>query len=159
MALVQRTDNTLHATHWQGAIPLNYRYTAGRAGQKFLMHLKDKGELLATTCNDCGVTYMPAAIFCERCLARLEDTYEALPARGEVHAVTVCHEDYRGTRRDEPSIVAMIRVDGTEGGLLHWLGELEAKEVTIGMKVEAVLEPAGKRVGSILDIRYFKPVG
>ncbi len=159
MALVQRIDNTTEATNWTGAIPLNYRYTAGRAGQKFLMHLKEKGELLATTCKDCGVTYVPPMIFCERCLARIEDTYTPLPARGTVHTFTVCHEDYRGARKDAPSIVAMIRIDGTDGGLLHWLGNVDAADVEIGMKVEAVMKPTGERAGSVLDIQYFGPVG
>jgi uncharacterized OB-fold protein len=41
---------------------------------------------------------------------------------------------------------------------MHMLGEVEPKEVKIGMKVQAVWKPAAEREGSILDIAYFKPV-
>jgi uncharacterized OB-fold protein len=158
MALVERTEKTTDATNWQSGIPLNYRYTAGRAGQKFLIHLKEKGEFLATNCAECGVTYVPPMIYCERCLARIEETFTPLPARGRVHAFTICHETYDGTRKEEPSIVALIRIDGADGGFLHWLGEVDAAAVEIGMKVEAVMKSKGQRKGSVLDIKHFKPI-
>jgi hypothetical protein len=51
----------------------------------------------------------------------------------------------------------VIAIDGSDGGFLHTLGEVEPGEVTIGMKVEAVWKPVGERTGSILDIEYFRP--
>jgi probable rRNA maturation factor len=42
-------------------------------------------------------------------------------------------------------------------GILHLLGEVEPKDVEIGMKVEAVWKPAKEREGAITDIRYFRP--
>jgi len=42
-------------------------------------------------------------------------------------------------------------------GLVHRLGEVEPEEVEIGMPVEIVLKPKEERIGSILDIKYFKP--
>jgi uncharacterized OB-fold protein len=38
------------------------------------------------------------------------------------------------------------------------MGEVELDQVEIGMTVEAVFKPKSKRIGSILDIKYFKPV-
>ena len=35
---------------------------------------------------------------------------------------------------------------------------VKPEEVEIGMPVEIVLKPEGERIGSILDIKYFKPV-
>jgi hypothetical protein len=51
----------------------------------------------------------------------------------------------------------VIAIDGSDGGFLHTLGEVEPDAVTIGMKVEAVWRPMGERTGSILDIAYFRP--
>jgi uncharacterized OB-fold protein len=51
----------------------------------------------------------------------------------------------------------VIAIDGSDGGFLHTLGEVEPDAVTIGMKVEAVWKPVGERTGSILDIAYFRP--
>jgi uncharacterized OB-fold protein len=53
----------------------------------------------------------------------------------------------------------VIRLDGTsEGGFLHLLGEVAPDDVRAGMEVEAVWKPPGERAGSILDIRYFRPL-
>jgi uncharacterized OB-fold protein len=61
---------------------------------------------------------------------------------------------------DEPEIPAVIDIDGTQPavGIMHLLGEVDPKAVEIGMKVQAVWKPAEEREGSILDIKYFKPV-
>ena len=61
--------------------------------------------------------------------------------------------------KKEPVIMAMIRLDGTQGGVVHYLGEIKPEDVTIGMAVQAVLKPKKERKGSITDIKYFKPVG
>jgi len=47
---------------------------------------------------------------------------------------------------------------GPTGLLVHRLGETTAEEVEIGLPVVAVLRPRRQRKGSLLDIRYFKPV-
>jgi uncharacterized OB-fold protein len=57
--------------------------------------------------------------------------------------------------------IAVINVDGpTPGmGFLHYLGEIESeKHIKVGMKVQAVWKPESERTGSILDIKYFKPI-
>ncbi len=157
MALVERLEKTTDAGYWTGAIPLNYRYTAGRAGQKFLTHLRDEGELLATTCSDCQVTYVPPMIYCERCLNRLEDTYAPLPAQGVIQAFTVCHEDYTGAPKEQASVVALVKIDGATGSMIHRIGGVEPAAIEVGMRVKAVLKPKGEREGSILDIEHFAP--
>jgi uncharacterized OB-fold protein len=61
---------------------------------------------------------------------------------------------------EEPELPAVIRLDGTsEGGFLHTLGEVAPEDVRIGMAVEAVWKPLEHRIGSILDIAYFRPTG
>ena len=43
-------------------------------------------------------------------------------------------------------------------GFMHMLGEVDPKEVHIGMNVKAVWKPPEAREGSVTDILYFKPV-
>jgi uncharacterized OB-fold protein len=45
-----------------------------------------------------------------------------------------------------------------DGGIIHRIGEVEPESLAFGMQMEAVLEPKSKRQGSILDIKYFRPV-
>jgi uncharacterized OB-fold protein len=41
---------------------------------------------------------------------------------------------------------------------MHLLGEVDPKEIKIGMKVKAVWKETQDREGAITDIRYFKPI-
>ncbi len=157
MALIERMKKTTDITYWEGRIPMNYVYTAGRAGEKFFRTLM-KGKITGAKCNNCSILYVPPRTYCEKCFVRLEDSYVDVGLRGTVHTFAQSHEAFDGSRKEKPSIVAMIRIDGAQGGLYHWLGEVDFDKVHIGMPVEAVFKPAKSREGSILDIKYFKPI-
>jgi len=156
MALIERHQKTTDISYWQGQIPMSYVYTVGRAGEKFLRGIME-GKVFGARCEACQLTYVPPRIYCEKCFARLEDHYIDVGIQGTVHTFTLCHEAYDGTQKERPSIVAVIRIDKTAGGVVHWLGEVEFKDVFIGMPVVAIFAPEAERQGSILDIKYFKP--
>ena len=153
MSLLERDPNAPQA--WFGEMPITSRYTAGLAGEKFLRAIKDEGKFLGSHCDRCGITYVPARQFCERCMDELDETVD-IGTQGEVHTFTLLFENLDGTPREEPEIVAFISLG--DGGLVHKLDEVELDDLDIGMPVEAVLKPKGEREGSILDIKYFKPV-
>jgi hypothetical protein len=158
MALVERNQLTTHNTKWKGEIPLEYLYTAGRAGERFLRAIKEEGKFIGTRNEELGITYVPPRAYCEHTMESLEDSYVDVPNRGTVETFTISYENYDGSPKDNPTIVAMVVLEGTDGGLVHWLGEIDPEEVMIGMVVEAVFKPENEREGSILDIKYFKPV-
>lgn len=156
MGLAQRHHSTADLTHWRGEIPVNYVYTAGRAGERFLRGLME-GKLVAAQCHTCQVTFLPPRTYCERCFARIEDSFVEVPPKGRVHTYTVCHKKLDGTPSPRPVLLAVIKIAGTDGALVHYLDKVKAENVYIGMAVEAVLQPKKERKGSILDIKYFKP--
>lgn len=139
---------------WQDVLPITNRYTFGLAGEKFFRTLKEKGCILGTHCSHCDHTYVPATIFCERCLSQLDEWVD-VGISGEVHTFTILHVGVDGNMRDTPEVIAFIRFG--DGGLIHRLGEINPEQVEIGMTVQAVFKPASERIGSILDIEYFKP--
>jgi hypothetical protein len=96
-------------------------------------------------------------MFCERCFADLEVWVE-VPNRGTVFTYTVLFRDLDEKPLDPPKIVAYVKLDGADGGLVHYMGGVEPDTVYIGMPVEAVFKDAAEREGSVLDIRYFRPV-
>jgi hypothetical protein len=55
-----------------------------------------------------------------------------------------------------PFAYGIIKLDGADTGFAHIIGEVNPKDLKIGIRVKAVFKD--KRVGSILDISYFKPV-
>lgn len=139
---------------WTGEFPVANRYTFGLAGERFFQAIKERGQFLGTRCPQCQRIYFPAATFCERCFHELDDWIELDPV-GEVETYTILSVDENGTSLQEPMIIAFIRIE--DGGIIHHLGEVDAKEIFFGMPVEAVLKPPAERQGSILDILYFKP--
>ncbi|MCI0519028.1 MAG: Zn-ribbon domain-containing OB-fold protein [Chloroflexi bacterium] len=153
MSLIMRNHDAPAA--WPGNLPVTNRYTFGLAGEKFFRKLKEEGRIYGTHCPACDHTYVPAAAFCERCLNELTEWVEVEPV-GEIHTFTALFENYDGSRRETPELVAFVRLG--DGGLVHRLGEIGPEQVEIGMEVEAVFKPAEERSGSILDILYFKPV-
>jgi uncharacterized protein len=141
---------------WHGDLPVTSRYTAGLAGERFFRALKDEGRILGSHCPRCDVTYVPGRVFCERCLAELDDWVD-VGLIGEVHTFTLLFENLDGSHRAEPIAVAFVALG--DGGIVHTLGDVAPEDVYIGMTVEAVLKPPAERVGGIHDIACFRPVG
>lgn len=156
MALIERLQRSPDATFWPGKIPMNYVYTAGRAGEEFYKALRDKGRFIGSRCEECDTVYVPPRIFCERCFERLEGKFVTVKSHGIVVSITECHETY-DEKPKKPSLVAAIQLEGADTVIFHRLGEVDAEACYIGMPVVAVLEPKSKRTGSILDVKYFKP--
>lgn len=156
MALKERISEASELTAWKGEIPVNYLYTYGIAGEKFFRGIMEKGTFLATKCNRCNISYVPPRMYCERCFDELNN-YTDAGLKGEVHTYTVCHSDISGNKLDKPKILAFVRIDGTDGGLIHTL-DVQPNNARIGMKVKAILKDAASRTGGIGDIEGFKPL-
>lgn len=139
-----------------GEILVYGQYTFGIAGERFFREIKDNGRIMGTRCEQCSLTYVPPRIYCERCFDGLKE-WVAVPSTGTVHTYTIAHFGLDGAQLPEPTIIAMVQLDGVYGGLVHQLGEVRPAEVKIGMPVEVVFKDKAERVGSINDIAYFKP--
>lgn len=153
MSLLERFPNA--PTYWSGHLPITSRYTYGPAAERFFRAIKDEAQIYGTYCPHCQHTYVPAVSFCERCLGELTE-WVPVGNQGVVHTYTLLHVNYDGSPREEPLIVAFVRLG--DGGLVHFLEGLRPEEIEIGLQVEAVFKPKAQRKGSILDIRGFRPI-
>ena len=153
MSLLERDKNAPQSC--LGNLPVTSRYTFGLAGEKFFRSIKDEGKILGTQCPKCERIYVPAVLFCERCLSELDEWID-VGTKGQVHTFTFLYESYDGTPLSEPELVALVSFG--DGGIIHRLGEVEPNNIEIGMLVEAVFKPTEERTGAITDITYFKPV-
>ncbi|MHA2003961.1 MAG: Zn-ribbon domain-containing OB-fold protein [Candidatus Thorarchaeota archaeon] len=151
-----KNTNPLKLQHLVGDMEADYIYTPGVAGDKFFKALRDEGKLLATHCESCNHTYMPPRMYCERCFSKLDKWVEA-ESTGVVDTFTLVAEDRNGEKLTEPVLVAFIRINKTDGGLLHRLGGVDPESVKIGLKVKAVLKDKGNRTGGLTDIDHFAP--
>ena len=145
----------MNPTKVPGELSVSFRYTPGVGNTAFFEALRDRGVFIGSRCEDCGVTYLPARIFCERCLAELEPSLECGP-EGELVSWTVVRVDVDDQPLDRTVAYGLVRLDGADTVLLHRLLDMEG-EPTIGARMRAVL--AADRDGSILDIEGFAPSG
>ncbi|MDP9242066.1 MAG: OB-fold domain-containing protein, partial [Actinomycetota bacterium] len=140
----------------EGDFPVQHRYTAGVANKVFFEALRDRGVFLGSRCESCEITYVPARLFCERCFAELSAGVESGP-RGAVESFTVGYVGVDGSPLDEPSTLGLVRLDGADTVLMHFLTGFGDEPLEIGQPVEAVLRPSAQRTGSILDVEGFRP--
>ncbi len=158
MSLLHRIEHVGDALAWPGDMPTEGRYTAGIAGERFFRAIKEEGQFLATVCLECDITYMPPRLYCEQCFAHLDEWTEVEPV-GHVHTFTVVHRDLDEQQLPEPRVLAFVALHDTDGGLVHYLGEVDPEDIYLGMPVEPLLKEPEKRRGSITDIEYFRPTG
>ncbi len=154
--MLEKLSDPGEIKRWEGEIPVRHRYTPGVAGEVFFTALRDRGEILGSRCERCEYTYVPARLFCERCFAELVADAQVGPG-GELVSFTVGYVGVEGEPLPEPLTLGLVRLDGADAVLFHFLIEAGDEPLEIGQRVEAVLKPEGERTGSILDISGFRP--
>ena len=152
MTLLDKDPNAPEV--WLGDLPVTSRYTYGLAGERFFRAIKDQARIYGTYCSACDHTYVPATLFCERCLGEV-DQWVDVGTTGKVHTFTLLFKNYDGSPKQVPEIIAFIRLG--DGGIIHRIAGVDPFDMAIDLKVEAVFKPAEERTGSILDITHFQP--
>ncbi|MEE8174519.1 MAG: Zn-ribbon domain-containing OB-fold protein, partial [Dehalococcoidia bacterium] len=138
----------------QGSIEISYEWSAGIAGSRFFQEIRDNKRIMGTKCPKCSRVLVPPRIFCEECFVDVEEWVE-VSSKGELVTFGESYLGTDGSKLKEPWIVGIIRLDGADGGLIHYIGEARPEELKIGMRMEAVFNE--KRNGNILDIKHFRP--
>lgn len=147
-------ENQSQPIKLQGSIEISYEWSAGIAGSRFFQEIRDNKRIMGTKCPKCGRVLVPPRIFCEECFVDVEEWVE-VSSKGELVTFGESYLGTDGSKLKEPWIVGIIRLDGADGGLIHYIGEARPEELKIGMRMEAVFNE--KRNGNILDIKHFRP--
>jgi len=142
---------------WRGRMPVEFLYTAGAAGERFFDTLRRRDAFAVTHCAACNLTYLPPRLYCERCFDDLSGTWREVPPVGRVHTFTVVRVDGTGAPLPAPEIIAYVRIDGTDGGMVSRLLQVDAAAVSIEMPVRAVLAPRRRRRSNLADLLGFAP--
>jgi uncharacterized OB-fold protein len=122
----------------EGKISVPYSWTVGSILSRFYCELRDNAKIWANRCPSCGKVFVPPKIKCIDCYEDLHDWME-LPGTGTVETA-----------------YGIIKMDGADTGMVHFIGDVDPEEVKVGMRVEAVFED--EREGNILDIKHFRPI-
>jgi uncharacterized OB-fold protein len=135
---------------------LRYAWDTGVAMGRFLSELK-AGRIVGRRCERCQRVLVPPRMFCERCF-RPTTAWQYVEDSGTISTFSESYIRWDVSRVAEPILIAVVELDGaSQGGFLHFMGEVKPEDLRIGMKVKAVWKPPEERQGSILDIRYFRP--
>ena len=141
---------------YHGQVYIPNQYAAGAVGSRFLTQLRDKKKILGTRCPTCNRVYVPARSICKDCFGQLTQWVE-VSDKGTLLTYTICNELNSMQPAETPLAYGIVQLDGADTGFVHMLGEVEPEQLRIGMRVQAVFKD--EREASILDIRYFKPLG
>jgi len=140
----------------QGFVIMPYKYSVGSLASKFFIDLRDKKKITAAKCPKCGFVNFPPRSVCPKCFSKIEDLVE-LPATGTLVTFTQVHYDSAVQAVKPPYAMGVIKMDGADTSMVHFLGDVDFKNLKAGMKLEPVFTE--KRNANILDIKYFKPAG
>lgn len=138
-----------------GRIKVPYTWWVGETGSRFFVSLRDEGKILGTWCPDCDMVFVPPRKACGRCFNQ-DMSWREVGPRGTL--VTYTTPGYREDIHplDPPFAYGIIKLDGADTGLTHLLSEYEEGQLKCGLRVAPVF--SGNPEGTILDIRYFRPV-
>jgi uncharacterized protein len=151
--LLEKITNNAEVRTWRDHIPLDWKYTAGEAGERFLQLLK-QGKIQASICRSCGKTYLPPKIFCKDCFVQVTEWREVPEGTGYIYSFTKARSS---EGKDPPQLLLLVKFEGIEGGLL---GKFKAgrEEPRIGMKIKPIFKKKDQRKGELTDIDYFEKI-
>ena len=141
------------------AMDLAWRYASGAAMERFCAGLTER-RIRALRCDGCGRRILPPRPLCGDCNLPLHDWVDVAD-EGTVQAWTVVHVPILDARTGQPRPVpygmALIRLDGADTTLNHFLAEADPAALRIGLRVRAVWRE--QCLGAMDDIAHFEVVG
>ena len=136
---------------------IEIQHTASLPETAFLRGLEE-GKLLGARTGEHGKVYFPPKEADPATGLEL-DTFIELPDRGTVTTFAIINIPFAGQRIKPPYVAAYVLLDGADIAFLHLIQEIDATEVRMGMRVEAVWKPREEWGLGIDNIEYFKPTG
>ncbi|TDV52347.1 Zn-ribbon domain-containing OB-fold protein [Actinophytocola oryzae] len=138
-------------------VNLNYTHSASPEESLYLRGLAE-GKLLGQRCPACQKVYIPPRGACPTDGVPTEDEIE-LPDRGIVTTFCIVNVPFLGQRIKPPYVAAYILLDGADIAFLHLVLGCDAKDVRMGMRVEAAWKPRDQWGTTLENIDHFRPTG
>lgn len=135
---------------------LSWRYASGAAMERFCAALGQR-RIEALQCDECGRRYLPPRPLCGDCCVPMS-RWVPVQDRGVLEAWTVVHVPMLGGRtgrpRPTPYGMGLIRLEGADTTLNHFLDLHDPAALRIGQRVRAVWRPQLR--GAMDDILHFE---
>jgi uncharacterized OB-fold protein len=138
-------------------ITLEIQHTASHPESAYLRALQE-GKLLGARTGEDGKLYFPARE-ADPATGLALDNYVELPDKGTVTTFAIINIPFAGQRIKPPYVAAYVLLDGADIPFLHLVTDVDASEVRMGMRVEAVWKPREEWGLGIDNISHFRPTG
>jgi uncharacterized protein len=136
---------------------IEIQHTASLPESTFLRALAE-GKLLGARTGKTGKVYFPPKEADPATGHELHEFVE-LADKGTVTTFAVINIPFAGQRIKPPYVAAYVLLDGADIPFLHLVTEIDASEVRMGMRVEAVWKPREEWGLGIDNIDHFRPTG
>ncbi len=136
---------------------IEIQHTASYPESAYLRALQE-GKLLGARTGRDGKVYFPARE-ADPATGKALDEFVELPDTGTVTTFAVINIPFAGQRIKPPYVAAYVLLDGADIPFLHLVTEIDASEVRMGMRVEAVWKPREEWGLGIDNIDHFRPTG
>ncbi len=136
---------------------LAVQHTASRPESIFLRALQN-GTILGARSGEDGKVYFPPRE-ADPGTGKELDHFVQLSDKGTVTTFAVINIPFAGQKIKPPYVAAYILLDGADIPFLHLVTEVDAADVRMGMRVEAVWKPREERDFGIDNIDHFRPSG
>ncbi|BBY51395.1 DNA-binding protein [Mycolicibacterium arabiense] len=136
---------------------IEIQHTASLPESTFLRGLEE-GKLLGARTGAGGKVYFPPRE-ADPGTGQPTTEFVELPDKGTVTTFAIINIPFAGQRIKPPYVAAYVLLDGADIPFLHLVTEIDAADVRMGMRVEAVWKPREEWGLGIDNIDYFRPTG
>jgi uncharacterized OB-fold protein len=136
---------------------IEIQHTASLPESTFLRALEE-GKLVGSRTGSTGKVYFPARE-ADPGTGLATTEFVELPDKGTVTTFAIINIPFAGQRIKPPYVAAYVLLDGADIPFLHLILEIDAADVRMGMRVEAVWKPRDEWGLGIDNIDYFRPTG
>ncbi|HSS24481.1 MAG TPA: OB-fold domain-containing protein [Mycobacterium sp.] len=138
-------------------ISLTIQHTASHEESAYLRAIAE-GKLLGAKTGENGKVYFPPH-GADPATGQPTTEFVELPDKGTVTTFAIINIPFQGQRIKPPYVAAYVLLDGADIPFLHLVADIDAHEVRMGMRVEAVWRPREEWDFGIDNIEYFRPTG
>ncbi|WAJ44760.1 OB-fold domain-containing protein [Mycobacterium sp. Aquia_216] len=138
-------------------VSLTIQHTASHEESAYLRAIAE-GKLLGARTGENGKVYFPPH-GADPATGRPTTEFVELPDKGTVTTFAIINIPFQGQRIKPPYVAAYVLLDGADIPFLHLVADIDAHEVRMGMRVEAVWKPREEWGFGIDNIEYFRPTG
>jgi uncharacterized protein len=138
-------------------VSLTIRHSASHEESAYLRAIAE-GKLLGAKTGENGKVYFPPH-GADPATGLPTTDFVELPDKGTVTTFAIINIPFQGQRIKPPYVAAYVLLDGADIPFLHLVADIDAHDVRMGMRVEAVWKPRDEWGFGIDNIEYFRPTG